>query len=212
MIGVAHTEKGVFVSLDGPDGVGKSTAIGELVGRLRSAGMSVHATCEPTRTPLGRLIREGVANYQGMALGCLVAGDRYSHIKDEILPHLAAGDVVVTDRYVGSSLVLQRLDGLTVETIAQLNGAVCRPDVAIVLVGAAEVVAERLAGRGGFTRFDAMPQSHARQVSMYREAASLLRDDGWHTRLIDTTSLAPRDVADIIVAEVVAVRREPETQ
>src|SRR5690606_30541650 len=91
---------GLFVSVDGPGGVGKSTLVAEIATALDRAGVPMRVTVEPTRTPLGDLLRHGTDTYQGMALACLVAGDRHHHIDSEIMPALAAGRVVVSDRYL----------------------------------------------------------------------------------------------------------------
>ena len=56
-----------------------------------------------------------------MALACLVAGDRHHHLATEILPALHAGKVVICDRYLPSSLVLQAIDGIEPDTIWCLN-------------------------------------------------------------------------------------------
>ena len=112
---------GILITIDGPGGVGKSTVAQLVVKALDDRAVPVHATVEPTRTPLGEHIRAGTETYRGIALACLVAGDRHHHLATEILPALRAGKVVVCDRYLPSSLVLQRLDGLACEIIWQLN-------------------------------------------------------------------------------------------
>jgi dTMP kinase len=91
---------GVLVTIDGPGGVGKTTVAELLIRALDERALPVHATVEPTRTPLGEHIRAGTDTYQGMALACLVAGDRHHHLTTEILPALRAGKVVVCDRYL----------------------------------------------------------------------------------------------------------------
>ena len=67
------------------------------------------------------MIRASTDIYRGMALACLVAGDRHHHLATEIRPHQQAGDVVICDRYLPSSLVLQRMDDVGWDTIWQLN-------------------------------------------------------------------------------------------
>ncbi|MEU4445453.1 hypothetical protein AB0K14_26500 [Actinosynnema sp. NPDC050801] len=63
--------------------------------------------------PLGELARRGIDAYRGMALTCLCAADRHHRLDTEIQPALREGRVVLCDRYVASSLVLQGLDGLS---------------------------------------------------------------------------------------------------
>lgn len=104
--------RGIFVSLDGPGGAGKSTVAALIREQLAARGLGVHMTVEPSRTSLGDMIRASTDTYRGMALACLVAGDRHHHLATEIRPQLRAGTIVISDRYPPSSLVLQRMDGV----------------------------------------------------------------------------------------------------
>lgn len=103
---------GLFVSVDGPSGVGKTTTAEALAHLLRDDGRQVHLTREPSEGPIGKLARSLTETVQGTALACLYAADRYHHLATEVLPHLEAGAVVITDRYVPSALVMQQLDGV----------------------------------------------------------------------------------------------------
>jgi dTMP kinase len=196
------TRKGIFVSVDGPGGVGKSTAVRLVVEQLSRQELIACSTVEPTRTPLGDLIRASTDTYQGIALACLVAGDRYHHLASEIRPQLAAGAIVVSDRYVPSSLVLQRMDGLDWDTIWQLNTGADRPDVAVILNADATVIADRLAGRGGHSRFERMPDSSQIESSLYRDTAARLDQSGWPVHVIDCTHQTPADVAAILMSHI----------
>jgi dTMP kinase len=91
-------QAGLLVSIDGPGGSGKSTLAALVMQHLTSAGIAAHLTTEPSPTPLGKLIRAGTDEYTGMALACLVAGDRHHHLASEIRAALAAGNVVLCDR------------------------------------------------------------------------------------------------------------------
>ena len=73
---------GLLVSIDGPGGAGKSTVTALAAELLTSRGVAVHGTNEPSPTPLGKLIRAGTDEYTGMALACLVAGDRHHHLAE----------------------------------------------------------------------------------------------------------------------------------
>lgn len=152
---------GRLITLDGPGGVGKSTAVRLVVDTLTEAGLPVHATSQPSRAPLGELARHGTDTYRGMALACLCAADRHHQLATEILPALREGKVVVCDRYVASSLVLQGLDGLPAEVVWQLNHGVYRPDLSIVLTGDPQVINARLRARGGHSRFERAEKSPA---------------------------------------------------
>src|SRR6266550_6007970 len=100
---------GLFVAIDGPNGVGKSTLLEIMVRSLRQRGLGVHKTQEVTETKLGKFIRGSGKMYRGKTLALLIAADRQNHIERDIAPALESHDIVITDRYVGSSLVFQKL-------------------------------------------------------------------------------------------------------
>ncbi|MGY3676793.1 dTMP kinase [Streptomyces sp. TE33382] len=139
---------GALVTVDGPSGVGKSTTIQALHNELSSRGLVVRQTAEPTTGDVGRFIRAHFSHIRGRALACLVAADRYEHIEHEIQPWLTAGDTVICDRYLPSTLVMQRLDGVPLEFLLALNADVPRPDLAVVLTADPALIARRIADRG----------------------------------------------------------------
>ncbi len=104
-----RSSNGLFISIDGPSGVGKSSTARTLAGRLRAQGRPVHLTSEPSNGPIGELACELTETLRGIALACLYAADRYYHLATEVRPHLDAGDVVITDRYTPSALVMQQV-------------------------------------------------------------------------------------------------------
>jgi dTMP kinase len=169
------TAPGVFVTVDGPNGSGKSTLIAA-VPALLNHELAVHSTRQPSPTPLGDLIRESEQKYRGRALACLVAGDRHQQLAREILPRLRDGAVVLCDRYVESSLVLQRLDGVSTEEILAINRGIVRPDLRIRLLADADILSERLAARpaDASRRFDRLPGASERELVLYEEADGLL--------------------------------------
>jgi dTMP kinase len=67
--------RGLFISVDGPSGVGKTTLIGHLAGLLTAAGHDVHMTAEPSAGPIGALCREVTDTISGHALACLYTAD-----------------------------------------------------------------------------------------------------------------------------------------
>jgi dTMP kinase len=199
-------QAGALVSIDGPGGSGKSTVAAITAGMLIGRGLAVHETTEPSRTPLGKLIRAGTDEYRGMALACLVAGDRHHHLAAEIRPALAAGQVVLCDRYLPSSLVLQRMDGIGWNVIRQLNDGADQPALAVILNAAPDVIAARLNARGGHSRFERQPGSSHTESRLYRDTAERLAREGWPVRVVDVTTRTAREAAMIVSERILALR------
>jgi dTMP kinase len=106
----------VFVAVEGPNGVGKSTIAALLATQWQARNSRlVHLTSEPSATPIGTWLRQAEAWIDGRAFALVLAADRYLHVDQEIIPTLDAGTHVVTDRYVQSSLVLQRIDAMDLD-------------------------------------------------------------------------------------------------
>lgn len=102
---------GLFVAFEGGEGVGKSTQIATAATWLRERGHHVVETREPGGTPLGGELRRLLLDPDGhvvpRAEALLYAADRAQHVESVIRPALAAGHIVLTDRYVDSTLAYQ---------------------------------------------------------------------------------------------------------
>ncbi|MBO3089909.1 dTMP kinase [Cellulomonas sp. zg-ZUI40] len=101
---------GVFVSFEGGDGVGKSTQVSLLGHRLASLGHEVVVTREPGGTPLGLELRRAILHGEDLdprTEALLYAADRAHHVASLVRPALARGAVVLTDRYLDSSVAYQ---------------------------------------------------------------------------------------------------------
>jgi len=191
---------GLFIAIEGPNAVGKTTITARLAAALRARGAAVQATTEPSGTPQGRLVRSAESYLTGRALALAVAADRYAHIEAEITPALQAGKVVITDRYVQSSLVLQRLDGLRLAEIWSYNAHVAIPGMSVYLEDEPEVIAARLLQRSTLSRLEARG-SPARELALYRDAFRFLARRGWPQARIDCQGLDP----DGVTAEIMAL-------
>jgi thymidylate kinase len=101
---------GLFISVDGPSGVGKTTTVHALARLLRNEGRPVHITAEPSEGLIGKLARELTEEIQGISLACLYAADRYHHLANQVLPRVDMGEIVITDRYIASALVMQQTE------------------------------------------------------------------------------------------------------
>ncbi|NYD87082.1 dTMP kinase [Cellulomonas oligotrophica] len=104
------TARGVFVSFEGGDGVGKSTQVVLLARHLTAQGHEVVVTREPGGTPLGLELRQAVLHGDDLdprTEALLYATDRAHHVASVVRPALARGASVVTDRYLDSSVAYQ---------------------------------------------------------------------------------------------------------
>lgn len=197
--------RGLFVAFDGPGGAGKSTLVAAVRRLLCDGALSVHATAEPTDTELGRLIRSGTERYRGAALAHLVVADRHQHLAELINPLLDAGTIVLCDRYIASTLVLQALDGVDSDLLWVLNRDFPRPDLAVMVTADAAVRAERLAVRGVHSRFERDRQLSAREDELFGQTTTLLRRKGFNVWSVDNSVTAVDQAARKIAHAVRAL-------
>ena len=169
-------KKGVFVSIDGPNGVGKSTFIQRL---SQAVPAPVYVTGEPTSAPLGRFVRNNEGNLTGLAYAYALCADRCWHVEKEILPRLQSGELVLTDRYIDSSMVYQRFDGVPEEKIWQLNQDFPVPDLSILLLAEEKVMRQRLGGREELTDYERR-MNRLQEVEYYLAAQKFLSQKGFH--------------------------------
>ncbi|ANN17243.1 dTMP kinase [Amycolatopsis orientalis] len=208
MIAELQRKPGTLVTLDGPGGVGKTTVAALVAARLSDTGHCVHATSQPSRSTLGEIARHGTDTYQDMALACLCAADRHHQLATEILPALDAGAVVVCDRYLPSSLVLQGLDGIPSDTVWALNQGAYRPDLALVLTGDPVVIDQRLRARGGHSRFERATDNSRLETAGYQHASRFLHAQGWDITTLDCTADTPDALTAKIMDLVHHIRQE----
>ena len=153
--------RGRFVVLEGLDGAGTTTQAARLAAVLRRAGRRVVLTREPSAGPVGALLRQALdgslrqkPKLSDAALALLFAADRLDHLASTVEPGLAAGGVVVSDRYVLSSFAYQ---GRVLEPawVEALNARARPPDLTLFLEVRPRVAAARRRLRGGRKeRFD----------------------------------------------------------
>jgi dTMP kinase len=139
---------GMLVVLEGIDGAGTTSQARLLTAALEACGIRSHLTREPSDGPIGRLLREILAGRHAptdaTTHALLFAADRADHIQREVDPALAAGAVVVSDRWFHSSLAYQGA-GEDRAWIAELNRRARRPDLTLFLEVNPEVAARRRA-------------------------------------------------------------------
>ncbi len=150
---------GLFVAFEGGEGSGKSTQVAMLAAHLRERGLAVTVTHEPGATPVGERIRDLVLHHHeplsARAEALLFAADRAHHVDTVIRPALDRGEIVLTDRYIDSSLAYQGVGrDLTIDEVRRISrwaSGGLRPDLTVLL----DIpVTEGLARAGGRGRTD----------------------------------------------------------
>lgn len=184
----------MFISLEGPDGSGKTTQIDLLAERLRTLGHNVVTTREPGGTPPGAALRTLLLDtsweLSGVTEALLMSADRAEHVRQVIRPALESGTIVVTDRYADSTLAYQGggrgLDMGQLRAIQDLATGGLNPDLTFLLDLPVEIGLERrLAGRG-INRLDReTPGFHQSVATAFRNLAAL---DPARWRVIDATA------------------------
>ena len=129
-------KKGVFICIEGLDGCGKTTQAKLLARKLRQSHSAIY-TAEPSRGKIGTYIRNsylyGEKRLSIVLEALLFAADRIEHVENEVLPALNEGRLVISDRYVYSSLAYQGAAGLSVEWIEKVNEHALKPDLAVFI-------------------------------------------------------------------------------
>lgn len=141
-------KRGVFICIEGLDASGKTTHAHRLVRNLQERGFDAVYTTEPSPGEIGRFIRKYVLQRKrrvpSVVEALLFAVDRVDHIERKIKPALEEGKIVVSDRYVYSSLAYQGAAGLDLEWIEEINRLALPPDLAIFIDVPPEVVVKRI--------------------------------------------------------------------
>lgn len=149
MVELKYTKsRGVLLTVEGIDGSGKTTIAKMLKDYFSSLGLKAHYTAEPTRSPIGEIIRERVFKAEERVdpylEALLFATDRRYHVKFEIEPAIESGQVVVCDRYVHSSIAYQGALGAPISWIREINEYILKPDLAVYLDVPPEVGLKRI--------------------------------------------------------------------
>ncbi|MCL2691122.1 MAG: dTMP kinase [Candidatus Bathyarchaeota archaeon] len=189
--------KGVFICIEGLDGSGKSTQAKLLTKKLCKAGYNAVFTAEPSQGKIGKFIRKRLFEQERLPTtveALLFAADRIEHVQNTIVPALNEGKIVISDRYVYSSLAYQGSAGLDLNWIETINANAKKPDLSIFVDVAPEVVLDRL------KRKKSVMETLQTQVCVYEiyqkyvERGELRRIDGVKSK---------NDVLNALYAEVI---------
>jgi dTMP kinase len=212
----ATPPRGLFVAFEGGDGAGKSTQARLLAASLRSAGHEVLLTREPGGTPVGEKLRSLVLDHghgeiDARTEALIFAAARAAHVAQSIQPALERGEIVVTDRYIGSSIVYQGVGrGLGAGSVRELNEWATEglwPDLTVLLdVEESEGRARRTADEAAEDRLESEPDAFHRNVRTAFLDLAAARPDAY---LVLDAHRDPVSLAEEILA---AVRRALEVR
>lgn len=193
---------GVFITLEGPEGAGKSTQAAALADWLRKLRLDVVLTREPGEGRIGKQIRGILADPASAALSpgaeaLLLAADRAQHVAEFLHPALNAGKIVICDRYVDSFIAYQGYGrGMDINWLEQLNqvsSGGLMPDLTLLLLLEPEQGLARTRRRGAADRWEREELSfHRRVLAGYRQIA---RKNNWRVCKIEADA-APQQVQE----------------
>jgi dTMP kinase len=171
---------GIFITLEGIDGAGKSSHIDALEAAFRAAGRAVLRTREPGGTPLAERLRDLLlsAPMDALTESLLVFAARRDHVAQVIAPALARGEVVLCDRFTDATFAYQGAGrGFDTSVLGTLEAWVqngqggrapdqlLQPDLTLWFDLAPETAAQRLADARTPDRFEALPLDFFRRVA-----------------------------------------------
>lgn len=198
---MARRFPGFFLTLEGGDYSGKSSQIQHIRSCLEERGIPVVVTREPGGTPLGKKLRRLILHdpiaeqADPMAEMLLMAADRAEHVAKVIKPALAAGYVVVSDRFIDSSVAYQGYGlGLSIQHILKINSIAAgdlKPDLTILFDVPVDVQRERARNDGSSDRIESRSNDFFERVRQgYLQIA---RNEPHRFEVVDGT-LSPGEV------------------
>lgn len=148
--------RGLFITMEGMDGCGKSTQLAMLARALEACSVNALFTREPGGTPIGEAVRRLLVTDLSVGIAAttelfLIVGARAEHVTTLINPAMAAGKIVISDRYTDSTVAFQGYGrGLDLQMIDRMNELATgglRPDLTLLFDLEPEVSRARLSGR-----------------------------------------------------------------
>ncbi len=155
--------KGLFLSIEGCDGSGKTTACKTVIERLTSEGYDVVYTREPGGSDIAEQIRNVILDVKNTAMderceALLYAASRRQHLMEVVLPALQLGKIVICDRFIDSSLAYQGYArGIGIDEVLQINQFAIEgymPDMTVYYAIEAQEGLKRIASRKSLDRLD----------------------------------------------------------
>lgn len=175
---------GLFITIEGGEGAGKTTLIAQLANTMQDKGYRVVVTREPGGIPIAEKIRTVILDPEHTTMDArtealLYAASRRQHLVEKVIPALEAGEIVICDRFVDSSLAYQgHARGLGIEEVWQINQFAIggtMPDLTIYMDVSPEV---------GLSRIASNPDREINRLDLERQSFHERVREGYHL-LID---------------------------
>lgn len=178
----------MFVAIEGVNGVGKSTIIEYLNLYLSKDGFNVITFKQPTDSKLGKFVRNMEEELSGLPYFFLILSDRYKLVEElnKIISKSDSNNIILIDRYILSSIVLQQLDGVNLEIIWEFSKFLPIPDLTILLTGREDIISERLKQRNKKTRLETN-FSIKEEMDYFLQGKLFLKQKGFLIKNIDNT-------------------------
>ncbi|MTJ10094.1 dTMP kinase [Anabaena sp. UHCC 0204] len=185
----------MFFTVEGCNGSGKSFFVDYLVDFLEKKELRVFRTKEPSSK--FNCLDENIV---GSQLFFILIKDRDFHINNEIIPALQEKRIVVCDRYIESTLVYQRLDGLSLQKIWSYNKNFPIPDLCFFIDTPDELIQERLLKRKHLSRFENDSYRNA-EKKYYEEAISFLQKQRFnYFRVLNFSLENTKEIEELIMS------------
>jgi dTMP kinase len=200
-----HASRIMFITFEGPDGSGKTSQIGMLAGHLRARGFTVLTTREPGGTAIGDQIRACLHDVANTAMAAetellLYSASRAQLVQEVIRPSLAAGHVVLCDRFADSSMAYQGYGrGLDREQLALLTAVATgglKPDLTLLLdIDVERGLARRATNHEEMNRLDLETVAFHNRVRQGYHQLAAQEPDRW--RVVDADREATAVFVDV---------------
>ncbi len=192
----------MLIAFEGIDGAGKTTMSTRLHKELLNRGMNSFWTTEPTDGPVGKIVKEiltGEMEADKRTLALLFAADRIQHVV-EMEPLLNKGSIIITDRYLLSSLAYQGLD-LPMEWVREINKWARLPDLVIYLDLDPEVALRRIGDGQIFHSLNTLRAVRSNYLSLIERAE-------WSSRTVKVDASAPEEEVFRTILNIVMMKLE----